>query len=47
MYMRDGPEYAIRIKYAGRGGPARGVRALCRASRPALPPLFFTLKPHV
>jgi len=42
--MRGGPEYAARIKCAGRGGPARGVRALCGAGlngagRPALPPL--------
>jgi len=44
--MRGGPEYATRIKCAGRGGPARGVRALCGAGlngagRPALPPLIF------
>jgi len=43
--MRGGLEYAARIKYAGWGGPARGVRALCgtglnRADRPALPPLL-------
>jgi len=44
--MRGGPEYAARIKCAGRGGPARDVRALCGAGlngagRPALPPLGF------
>jgi len=42
--MRGGPEFAARIKCAGRGGPTRGVRALCGAGlnwvgRPALPPL--------
>jgi len=42
--MRGGPEYVARIKCAGRGEPARGVRALCGAGlngagRPALPPL--------
>jgi len=47
--MRGGPEYAARIKCAGRGGPARGVRALCGAGlngagRPALPPLTEPLK---
>jgi len=43
--MRDGPEYAARIKCAGRDGPARGVRALCGAGRPALPPLAGPLDP--
>jgi len=43
-FMRGGPEYVARIKCAGRGGPARGVRALCGAGlngagRPALPSL--------
>jgi len=42
--MRGGPKYATHIKCAGRGGPTRGVRALCGAGlngagRPALPPL--------
>jgi len=43
--MRGGPEYAARIKCAGRDGPARDMRALCGAGlngagRPALPPLI-------
>jgi len=46
MYMRGGPEYAARIKCAGRGGPTRDVRALCGAGlngagRPTSPPLDF------
>jgi len=41
-YVRGGPEYAARIKCAGRGGPARGVRALCGAGWLALPPLLIT-----
>jgi len=46
--MRDGPEYAARIKCAGRGRPTRGVRAFCGAGlngtgRPALPPLHPTI----
>jgi len=40
--MRGGPEYAACIKCVGRGGPARGVRALCGAGRPALPSLVKT-----
>jgi len=45
--MRGGPEYAACIKCAGRGGPARDMRALCGAGlngtgRPALPPLYKT-----
>ena len=45
--MRGGPDYAARIKCAGRNGPARGVRALCGAGlngagRPVLPPLRIT-----
>jgi len=47
--MRDGSEYAARIKCAGRGGPTRDVRALCGTSlngagRPALPPLGVTAR---
>jgi len=37
--MRGVPVFSARIKYAGRGGPARVVRALCGPGRPALPPL--------
>jgi len=42
--MRGGPVFSARIKYAGRGGPARVMRALCEPGlngpgRPALPPL--------
>jgi len=42
--MRGGPEYAARIKYAGRGEPARGAQALCGAGRPALPPVIWSGK---
>jgi len=37
--MRGGSVFSARIKYAGRDGPARVVRALCGPGQPALPPL--------
>jgi len=47
--MQGGPVFSARIKYAGRGGPARVVRALCGPglnglSRPPLPPLILIMK---
>jgi len=40
--MRGGPVFSARIKYAGRCGPARVMRALCGTGRPTLPPLVFS-----
>jgi len=50
--MRGGSVFPARIKYAGRGVPARVVRALCgpglnRLGRPALPPNGGTWKKYL